>query len=73
MRKVMQHEHMSEPTKHIIDVASVTSLLGTLVGVLPDITAFLTFVWMCIRIYETDTVQSILGRKKAKDETNTKL
>ena len=69
----MNHEDMSEPTKHIIDVASVTSLLGTLVGVLPDITAFLTFVWMCIRIYETDTVQSILGRKKAKDETNTKL
>ena len=69
----MHHENMSEPTKHIVDLASVTTLLGTLIGLLPNITAFLTFVWMCIRIYETDTVQSILGRKKAKDETNPKL
>ena len=69
----MNHEDMSEPTKHIVDLASMTTLLGTLIGLLPNITAFLTFVWMCIRIYETDTVQSILGRKKTKDETNPTL
>jgi hypothetical protein len=69
----MQYDNISEPTKHVVDFAAVTTLLGTLIHLLPSATAFLTFVWMCIRIYETDTVQSILGRKKIKDETDTKL
>ena len=57
-------EHLSENTKHIIDFASVATVLGALVEVLPAIAAIFTIVWTAIRIYETDTIQGLLGKKK---------
>ena len=57
-------DHLSENTKHIIDFASVATVLGALVEVLPAIAAIFTIVWTAIRIYETDTIQSLLGKKK---------
>ena len=57
-------DHLSENTKHIIDFASVATVLGALVEVLPAIAAIFTIVWTAIRIYETDTVQGLLGKKK---------
>jgi hypothetical protein len=58
-------EHLSENTKHIIDFASVATVLGALVEVLPAIAAIFTIVWTAIRIYETDTIQGLLGKKDA--------
>jgi hypothetical protein len=58
-------DHLSENTKHIIDFASVATVLGALVEVLPAIAAIFTIVWTAIRIYETDTVQGLLGKKDA--------
>jgi hypothetical protein len=58
-------EHLSENTKHIIDFASVATVLGALVDVLPAVAAIFTIVWTAIRIYETDTVQGLLGKKDA--------
>jgi hypothetical protein len=58
-------DHLSENTKHIIDFASVVTVLGALVDVLPAIAAIFTIVWTAIRIYETDTVQGLLGKKDA--------
>lgn len=59
---------MASPTDETIklagDVASVTTVVGTLVGILPSIAAVFTIVWTSIRIYETDTVQSFLRRWK---------
>lgn len=57
-------DHLSENTKHIIDFASVATVLGALVEVLPAIAAIFTIVWTAIRIYETDTIQGLLGKKK---------
>ena len=57
-------EHLSENTKHIIDFASVATVLGALVEVLPAIAAIFTIVWTAIRIYETDTIQGLLGKKQ---------
>ena len=54
--------HIDEATKHIIDAASVATVLGTLVNVLPSIAAGLSIVWSIIRIYETKTVQRWLGK-----------
>ena len=54
--------HLSEATKHIVDVVSVLTVVGTLVDMLPSFAAFLTVLWTLIRIYETDTVQRILGK-----------
>lgn len=48
--------------KHVGDAVSVVVVLGALAKVLPPIAAFLTIVWTAIRIYETRTVQRLLGR-----------
>jgi len=58
------HEPLTDATKHIIDGASVVTVLGTLAQVLPPLAALFTIVWTCIRIFETKTVQRLLGKKK---------
>jgi hypothetical protein len=57
-------DHLSESTKHAIDFASVVTVLGALVDVLPAVAALFTIIWTGIRIYETATVQGLLGKKK---------
>ena len=49
--------------KHTADALSVVTVVATLVEMLPSIAALFTIVWTGIRIYETDTVQRLLGRK----------
>ena len=56
--------NMDEANKHIIDFASIVTVLGTLADMLPAIAAIFTIVWTAIRIYETKTVQGWLGIKK---------
>lgn len=53
-----------ETVKITGDILSVTTVIGTLMGMLPSVAAIFTIVWTGIRIYETDTVQKLLGRKK---------
>jgi hypothetical protein len=55
---------MDEASKHIIDFASIVTVLGTLADMLPAIAAVFTIVWTAIRIYETKTVQGWIGNKK---------
>ena len=62
--------HVSETTKHVLDGFSVVTVLGTLADVLPSIAAVFTIIWTGIRIYETDTVQLLLGKKPIADEPN---
>ena len=58
-----------ETTKHVVDALSIMTVVGTLVEMLPSIAAIFTIVWTVIRIWETATVQNLLGRKSApKDE-----
>jgi hypothetical protein len=57
-------EHLQESTKHILDTASIATALGTVMQVLPAIAALFTIVWTLIRIYETKTVQKLLGKHK---------
>jgi hypothetical protein len=60
----MAMEHISETGKHVGDAVSIVTVVGTLAQVLPSIAAIFTIVWTSIRIYETDTVQKLLGKKK---------
>lgn len=53
-----------DSTKHVIDALSVATVLGTLMSYLPAIAALASLVWSVIRIYETKTVQSWLGKKE---------
>jgi hypothetical protein len=58
------HE-INEHTKHLIDWASIMTVIGTLASILPAIAALWSIVWSTIRIYETKTVQNWL-KKDAK-------
>ena len=60
----MPNEHLTDATKHIIDGASIATAVGTMIQVLPAIAALFTIVWTLIRIYETKTVQKLLGKHK---------
>jgi hypothetical protein len=60
--------HLSEATKHVVDMVSLATVLGTLVEVLPSIAAGLSILWTVIRIYETDTMQRMLGRQGGRRE-----
>ena len=57
-----------ETTKHVVDALSLVTVVGTLVQLLPAIAALFTIVWTAIRIYETDTVQKLLGKEKLNEE-----
>lgn len=55
-------EH-NEAAKAVGDVVSASIVVGALFQWLPAIAALFTLVWTAIRIYETDTVQRLLGNK----------
>jgi hypothetical protein len=57
-------DHLNEGTKHVLDGLSLLTVLGALVDVLPAVAALFTVIWTGIRIYETDTIQGLLGKKK---------
>tara|TARA_R100000742_G_C4259552_1_gene77362 strand:+ start:392 stop:598 length:207 start_codon:yes stop_codon:yes gene_type:complete len=59
---------MEEPTKQVIDVISVGTVIGTISAILPPISALFTIIWVGIRIWETDTVQNLASRKRKRDE-----
>ena len=59
-----KYQHLDDATKHAIDGASIATALGTLMQILPAIAALFTIVWTAIRIYETRTVQKLLGKHK---------
>jgi hypothetical protein len=63
-------EHDQETLKHILDGASLITVIGTLVEFLPAVSAALSIVWVSIRIWETETVQKLVNRKKDDDASN---
>lgn len=62
------NEHNQEAVKQALDAASVVTVVGTLMEVLPAIAAAFTIVWTAIRIWETKTVQNWWSNWRAKQE-----
>jgi len=58
-----------ETAKTAGDALSIVTVVGTLAEVLPAVAALFTIVWTALRIYETDTVQNLLGKKRVADVT----
>jgi len=54
---------MTEEAKTAVDVVAASTGLATLVAWLPPMASLLTIIWMSLRIYESDTVQKLLGHK----------
>ena len=61
---MVQH---TENAKNVVDGIAIATTLGTLMEVLPSVSAALSIVWLLIRIWETDTVQGWI-KKDAKHE-----
>jgi hypothetical protein len=59
----MQLSDIGEETKQVMDVAAASTGVLSLVAWLPPIASLLTIVWLGLRIYESDTVQKLLGKK----------
>ena len=62
--------HVDDSVKNVLDLLSVTTVVGTLMGILPSIAAIFTIIWTSIRIYESDTVQSLIEKIKGKDNAS---
>jgi hypothetical protein len=55
---------VNEHIKQVVDTVSIATVLASLAAWLPPIAALISIVWGLIRIYETDTVQHLLGLRK---------
>jgi len=53
-----------ETVKHVADGLSIATVIGTLAEILPAIAALFTIIWTGFRIYELQTVQDWLKRRK---------
>jgi hypothetical protein len=49
---------------HVGDGAAVTTLGAWFFGILPDVATLFTVIWLGLRIYESDTVQKLIRRRK---------
>jgi len=62
---------MVEDTKEILDIAAASTAVLSMAAWLPPAASILTIIWLGIRIFESDTVQSIVKstkNKKSKSE-----
>jgi len=60
-------EMATESTKTLVDGLSVVTVVGTIGELLPPMAALFTVIWTAIRIYETKTVQRLLGKDSPDD------
>jgi hypothetical protein len=54
---------MVEETKEMMDIAAVSTGLLSLAAWLPPVASLFTIVWMGLRIWESDTVMELRGKK----------
>ena len=57
----MQLSDIEEETKQTLDVAAASTGVLSLVAWLPPVASLLTIIWLGLRIYESKTVQGLLG------------
>jgi hypothetical protein len=54
---------MVEETKEMVDIAAVSTGVLSLAAWLPPVASLFTIVWMGLRIWESDTVMELRGKK----------
>lgn len=62
------YKEVPQLEKHLIDLATVATVVGTLTSYLPALSALLAIVWTSIRIWETETIRAMTGRTKPEKE-----
>jgi hypothetical protein len=63
--EMLMSTHITDGTKHVLDGLSLITVLGTLMSWLPAVAALLSIIWTLLRIYESSTVQKLLGKNNA--------
>ena len=63
---------MDESTKHLIDLSAIFTAVGTMLAWLPHVASLFTIIWMAIRIWETNTVQKLFGKKEVIEDEGAK-
>ena len=56
----MEHDTL----KQCIDFSCLGVTIGAIAAWLPPVSALASLIWALIRIYETETVQKLLNKKK---------
>lgn len=59
---------MQTQEKVLMDVAAVGTTVGSMVELLPSLASVFTIIWLGIRIYETSTIQTLLGKEKPDED-----
>mgnify|MGYP006073157435 CR=1 FL=1 len=54
---------LDEQSKQTVDLLAASTGVLSLAAWLPPLASLFTIFWLGIRIYETDTVQKLLGKK----------
>lgn len=49
--------------KNVLDWSAMAISLGSLFEILPAIASLLSVIWLLLRIWESETVQRIIGRR----------
>ena len=60
---------MSGDVKNIADAAAAATAVGTVMEIIPSIAGIFTIIWLGIRIWESPTVQGLVGKARKKDAT----
>ena len=57
---------LDEQSKDTLDVLAASTGILSLAAWLPPIASLFTIIWLGIRIYESDTVQDLVHKRKKK-------
>lgn len=60
-------QHMNDNIKHVADIASGLTVVGTLTAWLPPIAAALSIIWTILRLYEMISGKSVSINKQEKE------
>jgi hypothetical protein len=58
---------MGNEAKTVADAAAVVTTVGTMMEFLPALASIFTIIWLGIRIWESPTVQGMVGKVRKKD------
>jgi hypothetical protein len=53
-----------EAAKDMVDVLAASTGVLSLASYLPPLASLFTIIWLGLRIFESDTVQRLIGRRK---------
>ena len=54
---------MNEETTVVVDVAAGSVTVTAMMDIVPEATALLSLAWVCVRLWETETVKFLTGRR----------